>query len=128
MLKLGREFQPVNYDTTVSSTALVFTRFIILEWIRRKNSDYHSLGEIFFLCYDDVRDVELSDALGNLVSIIAKGLANGMIQMKESVRKAILDWYVSQPNFIQLICGKQLVDTGILVLTEHNNTEMSIIA
>lgn len=118
----------MNYDTTVSSTALVFTRFIILEWIRRKNSDYHSLGEIFFLCYDDVRDVELSDALGNLVSIIAKGLANGMIQMKESVRKAILDWYVSQPNFIQLICGKQLVDTGILVLTEHNNTEMSIIA
>ena len=31
LLKLGREFQPVNYDTTVSSTALVFTRYIILE-------------------------------------------------------------------------------------------------
>ncbi len=62
LLKLGREFQPVNYDTTVSSTALVFTRYIILEWIRRKNSDYHSMGEIFFLCYDDVRDIELSGA------------------------------------------------------------------
>lgn len=43
LLKLGREFQPVNYDTTVSSTALVFTRYVILEWIRRKNSDYISL-------------------------------------------------------------------------------------
>lgn len=62
LLKLGREFQPVNYGTTVSSTALVFTRYIILEWIRRKNSDYHSMGEIFFLCYDDVRDIELSGA------------------------------------------------------------------
>lgn len=31
LLKLGREFQPVNYDTTVSSTELVFTRYIILE-------------------------------------------------------------------------------------------------
>jgi len=31
LLKLGREFQPVNYGTTVSSTALVFTRYIILE-------------------------------------------------------------------------------------------------
>ena len=60
----------MNYDTTVSSTALVFTRFIILEWIRRKNSNYHSLGEIFFICYDDVRDIELSDALDKLVSII----------------------------------------------------------
>ena len=50
LLKLGRKFQLVNYDTTVSSTALVFTRF--------------------FICYDDVRDIELSDALDKLVSII----------------------------------------------------------
>ena len=128
LLKLGREFQPVNYDTTVSSTALVFTRFIILEWIRRKNSDYHSMGEIFFFCYDDVRDIELSDALDKLVSIIADGLANGTIQMDESVRKAILDWYVSQPNFIQLICGKQLADVGLLALPEHNDTKMSTVA
>ena len=39
LLKLGKEFQPVNYDTTVSGTALVFTRFIILEWLRRKQND-----------------------------------------------------------------------------------------
>lgn len=90
LLKLGREFQPVNYDTTVSSTALVFTRFIILEWIRRKNSDYHSLGEIFFLCCDDVRDIELSDALDKLLSIIVDGLVNGTIQMDESVREKSL--------------------------------------
>lgn len=128
LLKLGREFQPVNYDTTVSGTALVFTRFIILEWIRRKNSDYHSMGEIFFFCYDDVRDIELSEALDKLVSIIADGLANGTIQMDESVRKAILDWYVSQPNFIQLICGKQLADVGLLALPEHNDTKMSTVA
>lgn len=128
LLKLGKEFQPVNYDTTISSTVLVFTRFIILEWIRRKNSDYHSLGEIFFLCYDDVRDIELSEALNKLVSIIVEGLANGTIQMEESVRKEILNWYVSQPNFIQLICGKQMADAGLLVLTEHNDTKMSTVA
>ena len=50
LLKLGKEFQPVNYDTTISSTALVFTRYILLEWIRRNNSDFHTLGEIFFFC------------------------------------------------------------------------------
>lgn len=128
LLKLGGEFQPVNYDTTVSGTALVLTRFIILEWIRRKNSDYHSLGEIFFLCYDDVRDIELSDALGSLVSIIAEGLANGTVQMEESVRKALLDWYISQPNFIQLICGKQMAEAGLLVSTEYDVTKMSTVA
>lgn len=125
LLKLGREFQPVNYGTTVSSTALVFTRYIILEWIRRKNSDYHSMGEIFFLCYDDVRDIELSGALNKLVAIIADGLANGKIQMEESVRGEILNWYISQPNFIQSICQKQMEDAGLLASIEHNGGEMS---
>ena len=36
LLKLSTEFQPVNYDTTISGTALVFTRFILLEWLRCK--------------------------------------------------------------------------------------------
>ena len=128
LLKLGKEFQPVNYDTTVSSTALVFTRFIILEWIRRKSSDSHSLGEIFFYCYDDVRDIELSDALNKLMSIIADGLSNGTIQMDEAVREEILDWYVSQPSFIRLICGKQLLETGLLTSADHKYGEMSTVA
>ena len=128
LLKLGKEFQPVNYDTTVSSTALVFTRFIILEWIRRKNSDSHSLGEIFFYCYDDVRDIELSDALNKLMSIIADGLSNGTIQMDEAVREEILDWYVSQPSFIRLICGKQLLKTRLLTSAVHKYGEMSTVA
>lgn len=39
------------------------------------------------------------------MSIIADGLSNGTIQMDESVREGILDWYVLQPSFIRLICG-----------------------
>jgi hypothetical protein len=108
MLKLGKEFQPVNYDTTVSSTALVFTRFIILEWIRRKNSDYRTMGDLFFLIYEEVRDLELSDALEKLVSILAVGIAQGRIQVDEVIRAELLDWYISQPIFIQSLCQSQL--------------------
>lgn len=128
LLKLGKEFQPVNYDTTVSSTALVFTRFIILEWLRRKNSDPHSLGEIFFLCYDDVRDIELVDALEQLVTIIAEGLVNGTIQMDESVRKDVLNWYVSQPAFIRSICHNQMKEAGLLEAADTNDDELSTVA
>jgi hypothetical protein len=35
-LKLGTEFQSRTYDAMVSHTAIVFTRYAILEWIRRK--------------------------------------------------------------------------------------------
>ena len=128
LLKLGKEFQPINYDTTVSSTALVFTRYTILEWIRRQNSDPHSLGEIFFFCYDDVRDIELSDALDRLVSIMAEGISNGTITMDESVRVEILDWYISQPVFIQNICKDSLVNAGFVAADNHNGDELSIAA
>lgn len=39
LLKSGKEFRPVNDNATVSSTALVFTRLIILEWLRHKQND-----------------------------------------------------------------------------------------
>ena len=128
LLKLGKEFQPVNYDTTVSSTALVFTRYTVLEWIRRHNSDPHSLGEIFFFCYDDVRDIELSDALEKLLSIMAEGLANGTITMSGSVRIEILDWYVSQPTFIQSICREQMIRAGFIAEGGPNSCDLSTAA
>ena len=114
LLKLGKEFQPINYDTTVSSTAIVFTRFILLEWLRRRNSDWKSMGELFFICCEDVRDIELTEALERLLSIFMEGLKNGTVQMDESIRLEVLDWYVSQPMFIQRIFAQQLNDAGIL--------------
>ena len=114
LLKLGREFQPVNYDTTVSSTAIVFTRFILLEWLRRKNNDWKTMGELFFICCEDVRDIELTEALERLLSIFMEGLKNGTVQIDNSIRMELLDWYVSQPVFIQQICTLQLNDAGIL--------------
>ena len=56
------------------------------------------------------------------------GLSNGTIQMDEAVREEILDWYVSQPSFIRLICGKQLLETGLLTSADHKYGEMSTVA
>ena len=66
--------------------------------------------------------------LNKLMSIIADGLSNGTIQMDEAVREEILDWYVSQPSFIRLICGKQLLETGLLTSADHKYGEMSTVA
>ena len=128
LLGLGSEFQPVSYDVTVSSTALVLTRFLVLEWIRRKNSDFKSLGEIFFFCCDDVRDIELSDALESLVSIMSDGLTNGEIQMSETVRKEIVDWYLSQPQFIRRICVCGMAAAGLMPIQKNQDAQMSTAA
>lgn len=127
LLKLGKEFQPVNYDTTVSSTALVFTRFIILEWLRRKQNDQKTVCELFFVCCDDIRDIELSDALERLLAIFLDGLAVGTVKIEESVRKELLDWYISQPVFIQKLCRQSMVNAG-MVLDSQTLGKMSIVA
>ena len=46
-LKLGTEFQSRSFDAMVSHTTIVFTRYIILEWIRRNRNDQKTYGELF---------------------------------------------------------------------------------
>lgn len=121
LLKLGKEFQPVNYDTTVSSTALVFTRFIILEWMRRKQNDQKTVCELFFVCCDDIRDIELSDALERLLAIFLDGINEGAIQVTEAVRKELVAWYVSQPIFIQKLCMRSMVDSNMLSIWQNQD-------
>ena len=125
MLKLGKEFQPVNYDTTISSTALVFTRFIILEWIRRKENDIRTLGELFYATFDEVRDIEMTDALNSLLSILAEGLKSGDITIGEHTRKELLHWYISQPQFIRSICEQSMLESGLLYDEENEDGKMS---
>ena len=126
LLKLGKEFQPVNYDTTVSSTALVFTRFILLEWMRRKENDVRTLGELFYATFDEVRDIELMDALGSLLSILEDGLNNGDVTMGKRTRKELLQWYISQPAFIRSICEQSMRESGLFSSTDHSSGELSM--
>ncbi len=127
LLKLGNEFQPVNYDTTVSSTALVLTRFIILEWIRRKANDEKTICELFFVCCEDIRDLEFAEAFKRLLSLFVTGLKEGTITMTESVRMELLDWYISQPAFIKAFCSELLdsLGTGPSIDDESNSLSIS---
>lgn len=57
MLKLAKEFQGRSYDTLISHTTLVFTRYILLEWSRRNEQDPKTMGILFFLMCEDVKDL-----------------------------------------------------------------------
>ena len=99
---------------TVSSTAIVFARFIILEWLRREDSDPRTAGELFFMVYDEVRDMELSQALKSLLEIFASGLRDGSIHVSESVRVQLVEWFYSQPQFIQAIFPSFLTESSLI--------------
>jgi hypothetical protein len=38
-MKLGGEFQGRSYDMIISHTTIVFTRYILLEWLKREEND-----------------------------------------------------------------------------------------
>ena len=101
LLKLGKEFHGISYDLTVSSTALVFTRYILLEWIRRQENDGRTLGELVFCVFDEVRDMELADSLRLLFDILLTGIRQGAVRVDETVRIQLVNWFCSQPRFIQ---------------------------
>ena len=74
-LKLGTEFQSRTYDAMVSHTAIVFTRYTILEWIRRKENGEKTYGELFFMFCEDIQDMDLTTALQSLMALIAEQLS-----------------------------------------------------
>lgn len=49
LLDLGTEFQGLSYDMTVSSTAIVYTRYILLELLRRKKTVKRPCAN-YFMC------------------------------------------------------------------------------
>jgi hypothetical protein len=52
----------------ISHTTLVFTRYLVMEWERREHQDQRSLGGLFFLFSDEVRDLDLKAELQQIVS------------------------------------------------------------
>lgn len=89
---------------TVSSTAIVYTRYILLEWLRRKKNDDKTICELFYVCCDDIQDMELSTALKQLLTILDNGLKTRAITISKEVKSQLINWFVSQPAFIQALC------------------------
>ncbi|MDF2649734.1 MAG: transposase family protein [Paenibacillus sp.] len=72
-MKLGKEFQGRSFDLLISHTTVVFSRYLVMEWERRQENDSKSLGGLFFLFSDEVRDLDLKTALNNYVTLFGIG-------------------------------------------------------
>ncbi len=68
-MKLGTEFQSRSYNAMVSYATIVFTRYVLLEWIRRNQNNQKTYGELFFMFCDDIQDMDLTNALQGLMSL-----------------------------------------------------------
>ena len=105
-LKRGTEFQSRTYDAIVSHTSIVFTRYIILEWIRRNENDQKTYGELFFMLCEDIQDMDITKVLQGLLSLFIDIAAAASAEITELIKSKVTNWIKSQPLFIQaLFCN-----------------------
>lgn len=106
-LKLGTEFQGRSFDMMVSHTTIVFTRYLILEWVRRENNDERSLGGLFYLFADEVMDLDLKTALRQLMAFVLNVLTDN--PEYRAPLSQLHKWISELPSYIralfpQMVC------------------------
>ena len=102
-LKLGSEFQSRSYGAMVSHTTIVFTRYIILEWIRRNQNDQKSYGELFFMYCEDIQDMDLTNALQSLMALFVEHISMFSADITSVLKSKVTEWIASQATFIQAL-------------------------
>lgn len=103
-LKLGSEFQGRSFDMLISHTTIVFARYLLLEWERRHNNDARSLGGLFYLFCDEIRDMDYKTALQQLMLFVLN-----IVDAKSELGIVICqlqDWIEGLPNYIKALFPK----------------------
>ncbi|HFI0172057.1 TPA: transposase [Streptococcus suis] len=105
-LKLGTEFQGRSFDMLISHTTIVFTRYLVMEWERRHENDARSLGGLFFLFSDEVRDLDLKTALQHLIAFFMAFTEAKSKRDQSAVFRQLQHWISSLPNYIKGLFGQ----------------------
>ena len=105
-LKLGSEFQSRSYGAMVSRhTTIVFTRYIILEWLRRNQNDEKTYDELFFMYCEDIQDMDLTNALQSLMALFVEHISTLSADITSVLKSKVTEWIASQTAFIQALFG-----------------------
>ena len=94
-LKLAKEFQCLSYDSITAHTAVIMVRYMMLAVDKRQKDDPRSLGELFFLCYDEIADHSFADSMALILSCLHEALSECLF-LGDSVIRQIVDSFVDK--------------------------------
>jgi hypothetical protein len=85
----------------ISHTTVVFSRYLVMEFERRQENDSKSLGGLFFLFADEVRDLDYQTALQQLMTLFLQ-MAEAKTKLEKSdVFCQLREWIVGLPSYIK---------------------------
>lgn len=100
-LKLAKEFQGRSYDSMISHTTLVFTRYILLEWQRRNEQDPKTFGNLFFLMCEDIKDLDMFTALQQLLELFETLSKDNAFLSTNHLKNQLVQWFHALPSYIR---------------------------
>lgn len=102
LLKLQKEFQGRSYDLLISHTTIVFTRYILLSWQQRCNTDQRTLGGLFAQLADEINELDWAVALNSLLELLSDISNNVGKKIKKIIDCQLRNWFAGLPNYIKL--------------------------
>ena len=100
-LKLAREIQSRDFDALIAHTSFVFMRYMFLSYQYRMETDDRSLGDLFYACCDEVKDISFIEALYRILTLVrdrAKQLGEHCDKKTNAIFDVIIDYALQCVN------------------------------
>ena len=101
LLKLQKEFQGRSYDSLISHTTIVFTRYMVLSWQNRCSTDQRTLGGMFYELCDEISDLDWAIALQQLIELLEDTLKESNKKIQKLIKIQLQQWIAGLPNYIK---------------------------
>jgi hypothetical protein len=100
-LRLAKEFQSRSYDALVAHTTIVFTRYIMLAISSREEEDPKTIGQLFYLCCDEMEDIRFAQAFMLIIDLLKSTLSEEPVLSEEKVQLLIDKLFNKLPQFLK---------------------------
>ncbi|MGG0716266.1 transposase [Robertmurraya massiliosenegalensis] len=101
LLRLQKEFQGMSYDLLISYTTIVFSRYIVLSWQNRCNTDQRTLGGLFYELCDEVNELDWAVSLQQLIELLEDTLKKTNKRVQKLIKSQLQQWIASLPKYIK---------------------------
>ncbi len=99
-MNLGKEFQGLSYDSMIAHTAIIIIRYMMLAVENRNNQDSRTMDELFFLNFDELQDIQFSEALKVILDILQETLQEVLFLTKEQIDILIEAFITKLPKYL----------------------------
>ena len=100
-LNLAKEFQGRSYDSMFAHTTIVFCRYIMLALENRESKDPKTLGNLFYLCCDELKDISFAEALQLILTTLKGTLQKYLTIIDGAVQNLVNDFIACLPAFLK---------------------------